>query len=232
MGYLTPDIAPVTVVCRALFIPNDEAYLAIVRGLLQELTFPSSWDKFGLLSQQQAAEACEDMFNRFCLEKATCRMIGEIVQYAGPSSPKPEWLVCDGSEVLVADYPDLYAVIADNYGAASANHFRLPDFRDKAASGVSTAHSLGDSYGSADHTLTVDEIPAHNHTDTGHVHTIPSTVTFLALTGEEPVVVPVPLVPSYTGSASANITNTGGGEAFPTVGPRLAITVLIVAKDG
>lgn len=159
-------------------------------------------------------------------------MIGEIVEFAGSSSPKPEWLVCDGAEVLIADYPDLYAVIGANYGTASVDHFRLPDFRNRSASGTSTSHNLADSYGSEEHTLTVDEIPAHNHTDTGHVHTIPSTVTFLALTGEEPVVVPVPLVPSYTGSASANITNTGGGEAFSTVGPRLAITILIVAKDG
>lgn len=223
--------------CRALFIPNDEAYLAIVRGLLQELTFPWSWDKFGLLSQQEAAEACEDMFNRFCLEKATCRMIGEIVEYAGDTSPKPEWLVCDGSEVLIADYPDLYVVVGDKFGTASTDHFKLPDFRRRAPSGASAGGSVpalavGTQYGAEEHTLTVGELAAHNHTDSGHQHTTGNSITGAAvMPGEGPVLIPNP-IPALTGSASANIGNTGGGEAFSTVGPRLAITYLVVAKDG
>ena len=37
-------------------------------------------------------------------------------------------LVCDGSEVLIADYPALYAAIGDNHGVASdPDYFVLPD---------------------------------------------------------------------------------------------------------
>jgi microcystin-dependent protein len=40
------------------------------------------------------------------------------------------FLLCDGSSVLKADYPELYSVIGDIYGPAlTVNHFKLPDLR-------------------------------------------------------------------------------------------------------
>lgn len=232
MGYLTPDVVPGSAVCRALFVPNDEAYLAIVRGLIQELTFASSWTKQGLLTPDEAASACVDMFDRFCFAEGPCRMIGELVQFAGATSPKPEWLVCDGSEVLQADYPDLYAVIGDTYGAASDGYFKLPDFRRRSPAGIGSGLTIGQQYGEETHTLTSAEMPSHTHSDTGHQHTTGNSLSSLAvMPGEGPVLVPNP-IPALTGVASANIANTGGGDAHNTVGPRLAITYLIVAKDG
>lgn len=237
MGYLTPSVAPDAVQCRALFVPDDEAYLAIVRGLLQTLTFPSSWTKNGALTPEQAASACVDMFDRFCLEKDTCRMIGEIVPFAGSVSPKVNWLECDGSEVLIASYPDLYIVIGDTYGSASADHFRLPDLRGRALSGSGTGEGLspvavGQKYGEETHSLTVGELATHAHTDSGHVHTTGNSFTGAAvMPGEGPVLIPNP-IPANTGSASANIGNAGDSDPHNTVGPRVGILYLIVAKDG
>lgn len=237
MGYLTPDTVPGTVTCRGLFIPNDEAYLAIVRGALQNLTFPENWDKFGALSQQEAANAFIDMFDRFCLEKDTCRMIGEIVTFAGADSPKPTWLVCDGSEVLIASYPDLYTVIGDTYGAASADHFRLPDLRGRVPAGNGTGEGLspvaiGQKYGEEAHVLTEGELATHSHIDSGHTHTTGNSFTGAAvMPGEGPVLIPNP-IPASTGSASANIGNTGSNDPHNTIGPRLGVLYLIVARDG
>lgn len=164
-------------------------------------------------------------------------MIGEIVEYAGSTSPKTNWLVCDGSEVAQADYPDLYAVIADNFGTASAGNFRLPDFQGRSPAGIGTgsgltAVTLGQKYGEESHALTTAELAAHNHADTGHQHTTGNSLSGVALTpGELPVLLPNP-IPALTGSASANIANTGSGSAHNTIGPRLGILYLIVAKDG
>ena len=237
MGYLTLSAAPDSVICRALFVPNSPEVLAIVRGAIEDLTSPASWSKFGALTPEQSAACFQDMFDRFCLEKDTCRMIGEIVAYAGAVSPKSQWLACDGSEVSIITYQDLYAVIGNAYGAASAGHFRLPDLQGRSPAGVGTgaglpAVALGQKFGEAAHSLTVQEIPAHSHADTGHIHSIPSTTTFLALTGEEPVSIPIPLIPSWTGAASANIANTGGSGAHNNQSPSLGILYLIVAMDG
>jgi microcystin-dependent protein len=230
-------MAPGGITCRALFVPDSEACLAVVRGALQELTIPYNWTKYGALTPDESAALFVDMFNSFCFAEGPCRMIGEIIAFAGTVSPKPNWLLCNGAEVAQATYPDLYAVIGDTYGAASVGNFLLPDLRGRSLSGFGSGPGLnpidvGQRYGEQSHILSTDEIPAHNHADTGHQHTTGNSATGVAVTpGELPVLVPNP-IPALTGSASANITNTGGGSGHNTIGPRLGIMYLIVAKDG
>lgn len=72
MGYLTPDETPTEATCRCLFIPDNEQFIAIVRGCLQTLTFPENWDKFGDLTAEEAAEAFVPMFDEFCLGDCSC----------------------------------------------------------------------------------------------------------------------------------------------------------------
>jgi len=223
MPYLTPDEVPDSATCRALFVPNNEQYLAIVRGAIQELTFPYNWTKYGALTPDEAAAAFMDMFDRFSFNEGTCRVIGEIVTFAGDVSPNVNWLMCDGSSVLQADYPDLYTVIGDTYGSALPTYFKLPDLRGRSPAGAGTGSglspvALGEYYGEQDHVLSESEIPSH-------AHTVGDTLTGLAVApGELPVLVPNP-IPTLTGF-------TGGGGAHNNIPPRLGITYLIVAKDG
>lgn len=222
MGYLTPDVAPGSASCRALFVPDDENYLAIVRGALQELTFAYNWTKYGTLTPEEAAQSFEQMFDRFCLYTESCRVIGEIVTYAGSTSPNPNWLACDGSEIAQADYPDLYNVIGNTYGSAGTGNFILPDLRGMAPSGAGTgpgmtAVTLGQRYGAETHTLSESEMPAHTHTE--------GTVT--------PVAIPIgPLAPVPSGIPAIGVTGSaGGGQAHNIIGPRLGMSFFIVAKD-
>ncbi|MDO4221629.1 MAG: phage tail protein [Akkermansia sp.] len=56
---------------------------------------------------------------------------GGMVTYWGDEVPDG-WLECDGSEVLRADYPALFAVIGTAFGAPSSDtKFKLPDLRDR-----------------------------------------------------------------------------------------------------
>lgn len=228
MGYLTPDVTPDNSVCRALFIPNDEQYLAIVRGALQELTFASNWDKFGTLTREQAAQNFVDMFDKFCLnEGGVCRVIGEIIAYAGSTSPDSRWLVCDGSEVLQSTYPDLYTVVGNTYGSATSGYFRLPDLRGRAISGVGTgtglsAVTLGQAYGEENHILTVGELAAHHHAYD------PVVVGDLDV---ESFGIPQPNAAQIIPLITENTYDTGDNDPHNTIGPRLGINYLIVAKD-
>lgn len=164
-------------------------------------------------------------------------MIGEIVSYAGATSPKANWLVCDGSQVAQTDYPDLYAVIGDIYGAADTGNFRLPDLRGRTQAGTGTGTdldpvSIGQKFGEKSHTLTTAEIPAHNHSDSGHAHSTGNSLTGAAVVpGEGPVLIPNP-IPASTGMGYASIGNTGDGGAHNNIPPRMGILMLIVAKDG
>lgn len=223
MGYPTPDVAPNTVTCRALFVPDDEGFLAVVRGALQELTISSFWEKVGTLTPSEAAEACQDMFDRFCFNEGSCRVIGEIIAYTGNGSPNLNWLACDGRELSQTEYPDLYDVIGSTYGEASAGNFRIPDLRGRSLTGQGTGTGipqvvLGQQYGEASHTLSVGEMPSHAHS-TGN-----SLTGAAVMPGEGPVLIPNP-IPASTGY-------TGGDGAHNNLPPRLGIMYLIVAKDG
>ena len=109
---------------------------------------------------------------------------GIIKMFAGTFAPTG-WLLCNGAEVAIEDYPALYDVIQDTYGTASdSDHFVLPDFRGRipVGSGLGTAtdstnHVIGQKAGTEDAI-----IPYHNHSvnavsitsSGGHKHNIAS----------------------------------------------------------
>lgn len=93
--------------------------------------------------------------------------IGTIVPFGGSTVPDG-YELCDGSEVLKTDYPDLYAVIGDSFGTASDNtKFVLPDMRGKVPVGFDSNDTdfnvIGEGGGEKTHLLTIDEIPSHRH---------------------------------------------------------------------
>ena len=58
---------------------------------------------------------------------------GAVIDFAGSTAPAG-WLLCYGQSVLVATYPDLFAVIGYTYGGAGVN-FSLPDCRGRVTAG-------------------------------------------------------------------------------------------------
>jgi len=220
MAYLTPDTIPADTICRVLFIPNSQEFLANVTGALQLLTFPESFVEFGLLTPDQTAAAYVDMFDQFCFNQGVCRMIGEIIAYAGPTSPDSRWLPCDGSSLLRVDYPDLFNVIGTVYGAADSSHFSVPDLCGRTAVGLGTGsglspRSLGDSFGEETHVLTTGELASHSHT-TGNSAVLGTSA-------------PPPLDALGPNPFTAFTGNTGNDDPHNNMQPSLAINYLIVA---
>lgn len=65
MPWLTPDELPEEDECRPLFIPANEAWLAIVSGAILELTREWNWEQFGALTPAQCAAAMLNMQQRY-----------------------------------------------------------------------------------------------------------------------------------------------------------------------
>jgi microcystin-dependent protein len=229
MGFLTPDSIPADTICRTLFIPNNDEFIANVTGALQTLIFPESWTPQGTLTPEQSAAALVDMFDQFCFNQGTCRVISEIICLATTTSPDARWLPCDGSSLLRADYPDLFTVIGTTYGAADGSHFNIPDLGDRIVLGNGSLHTLGDSFGEEEHTLIIDEMPLHTHADTGHLHseiTALANVTTIGAGAPQPTAIPGV---GLTGSASANITNAGNDQPHNNMQPCTVLAYFIVA---
>lgn len=236
MPYLTPNSVPTDKICRALFIPNDENFIAIVTGALEELTYAYNFEEYGALTPQQTADVFQIMFDDFCLKREECRVIGEIISFAGNTSPKNNWLLCDGASLLRADYPDLFNVIGVTYGTVDSNHFNIPDLRGRVAVGSGngsglTSRAIGQAFGEESHQLTGLELASHSHTDSGHSHVEGNAAPTVgaAITG-----VPVPsAVPSVgsTGLGFAAISSSGGDNPHNNIQPSLVINFLIVAAN-
>lgn len=53
------------------------------------------------------------------------------------------FLLCDGSELKIEDYQDLYDVIGTTYGQSDSTTFCIPDLRNKTVWGISSSTNLG-----------------------------------------------------------------------------------------
>lgn len=65
-AWLTPsDPDPAGTLCRVLFIPDDEEWLAIVSGALLELTRSYNYEQFGATTPNQIADRLNEMFQEY-----------------------------------------------------------------------------------------------------------------------------------------------------------------------
>ena len=93
--------------------------------------------------------------------------ISSIMSY--PKAVAPEnWLICDGSAVSRTEYSELFNVIGTFFGAGDGKTtFNLPNIKGKTIVGLDNSdtdfNAIGKVLGEKTHTLTVAEIPSHNH---------------------------------------------------------------------
>lgn len=144
------------------------------------------------------------------------------------ASPPVGTLLCDGSTYLRQDYPNLYAVL-DSAFIIDADSFQVPDLRDKFAMGESAAAPIGTTGGSASLTQTIDQMPAHSHTNAPHTHSeITATPIIVTVGPELPTGSAVPGV-GVTGASSIVIDQTGNGHPMDITPPFVAVRYVVVA---
>lgn len=136
--------------------------------------------------------------------------IGSVVLYAGGTLPDG-FLWCDGASYDTTDYSLLFDAIGYLFGGAGAN-FNVPDISELFPIGVGGSLSLADIGGENEHTLTVDEVP-------GHDHSIHSHLVGLAQLGAGSVV--------DTPGLGGNTGGAGGGMAHNNMPPYIAMNFII-----
>ena len=162
------------------------------------------------------------------------------------------WLICDGRTLNIKDYYYLYQVIGTTYGSTASTTFTLPNPAGRVlgviGSGLGlTPRAAGSNVGAETHTLSIAEMPTHNHpgssnnnaltgvTDGGHAHTYSTQLGNTGATGVETTTVADDGI-SYptTSNASANIldpshthtlvmSNQGGSNAHNNMQPTLFV---------
>jgi microcystin-dependent protein len=160
---------------------------------------------------------------------------GALTMYAGSSTNLPTgWLICDGTAVSRTTYAALFAVIGTTYGTGNGSStFNLPNLANRFPLGVGT-RSRGATGGLEDVTLTVAQIPAHDHGAAGaHTHTVSTAATATnfpqGATGNT-AAARIPDGTHNTGSSGSHThASVGGNDPHENMPPFLTIYYLIKA---
>lgn len=146
---------------------------------------------------------------------------GSIMQFAGATAPTG-FLICDGSAISRTDYSDLFDTIGTAYGTGDGSTtFNIPNLKGKIPVGLDSTQTefdvLGETGGEKTHTLTVQEMPSHNHntgvssagSETGYGIDYSYTTEYREYSGAD------------------FITNTGGGQAHNNLQPYIVLNYII-----
>jgi len=93
--------------------------------------------------------------------------VGEIRMFAGNFAPRG-WAFCDGQLLAVSQNDALFSLLGTIYGGDGRTTFGLPDMRGRipvhAGSGPGMSpRRLGEKGGAEKVTITINQIPGHNH---------------------------------------------------------------------
>ena len=151
------------------------------------------------------------------------------------------WAFCNGQILPIAQNTALFSLLGTTFGGNGQTTFALPDLRGRVpnSSGQGpglSSYDLGQVGGVESETLTINQMPAHNH-QVACLNGTPTTAkpagNILANLSIDP---PPTTQNIYANTASNNlmsptmITNTGGSQPFSVLQPYLTLNFCIALE--
>lgn len=156
--------------------------------------------------------------------------VGEIRMFAGNFAPAG-WAFCNGAILAISENDVLFNLIGTTYGGDGQSTFALPDLQSRVpvhmGTGGGSNYIIGQNGGEEQVTLTVNQIPSHNHTplcNSGDGNQAsPANLLWAAQAGNSPYQNVAPTLPM----AANAIKPTGGSQPHDNMVPYLVINFII-----
>ncbi|KIO51202.1 phage tail protein [Flavobacterium hibernum] len=142
------------------------------------------------------------------------------------------WALSNGQLLPINQNPALFALLGTTFGGDGRVNFALPDLRGRTPISFGNGHTLGEKAGEEVHTITMQEMPLHNHllkAKTDPVTTnIPTAANFLGQTA--PNLVYSSQGQNFTAMNPGSLSNVGGNQAHTNMQPYLALNFCIALQ--
>lgn len=167
--------------------------------------------------------------------------IGEIRAFGFNFAPRG-WAQCDGQLLPIAQYSALFSLLGTTYGGDGRTTFGLPDLRGRSAVHEGSGPGLipvqlGQKGGAETTTLSVANMPSHNHVAVLHAEAKPGTLRgpagnmlAIASTGADIYTPADPKENKAMAADSIVVNNTGGGQAFNNRDPFQVVNYCIALQ--
>lgn len=167
----------------------------------------------------QAAQAGSDPF------------IGEIMMVGYTFCPRG-WANANGQLLPIAQNTALFSLYGTQFGGDGRTTFGLPDMQGRVAMGQGrgpglSQRNVGQKFGSETNTITINNMPSHNHGVSVTLNSVPTPGVSASPTGQMPALSSVGAIygagagtaPMAANAATVTQQNQGGGQAMNNIQP-------------
>lgn len=154
--------------------------------------------------------------------------LGEIRIFSFNYAPQG-WAFCNGQLLPINQNQALFSLMGTTYGGNGQTNFAIPNLQGRVPIHFGDGIIQGQSAGSINHTLTVNELPAHTHTlnvTNGAQETLVPTNGFLANSAPSEFYSGSPDTAMFPGILS----NAGGSQAHENRQPSLVLNFCVALQ--
>jgi microcystin-dependent protein len=144
--------------------------------------------------------------------------------------PPKGWALCDGPLLPINQNQALFSLLGTTYGGDGRVNFGLPDLRNRVPMHMGNGHTLGERAGEQGHTLTISELPQHQHVAQASANNATTPTPANTLTLGRGAFQAYGAATNLGAMAAATIGNVGGSQAHLNMQPFLTLSFCIALQ--
>jgi len=152
--------------------------------------------------------------------------VGEIRMFAGNFAPAG-WMFCEGQLLPISENETLFQLIGTTYGGDGEETFALPDLQSRTPLHQGNGMILAETGGVEEVTLTISQIPAHNHAAVVSLDNAGGSTVTGNVTGQVGATQIYREVPPGAPMAANAMSATGGSQPHTNLQPFLCVNYII-----